>query len=45
MVVTWLVVFLYLLYLNGRLTALRRELDNLKRFDHEELEEADPASR
>ena len=45
MVVTWLVVFLYLLYLNGRLAALRRELDNLKRYGHEDLEEPDPASR
>ena len=45
MVVTWFVVFLYLLYLNGRLAALRRELDNLKRFDHEDLEGPDSVSR
>ena len=32
---TWIVIFLYLLFLNGRLTSLRRELDALRDPDRD----------
>ena len=31
---TWLVIFLYLLFLGGRLAALERDLDALRRERH-----------
>lgn len=35
---TWVVIFLYLLFLAGRLAALRRDLDALKADDPERSE-------
>ncbi len=37
---TWLVIFVYLLFLSGRLASLRRELDAMrKRLHHSEGEQ------
>lgn len=36
--VTWVVIFLYLLFLAGRLAALRRDLDALKADEPERAE-------